>query len=196
MQEPQDQQHRHPSHVGTPGWDGSVVGLTGGCMTMLTPSSMAKIVMNFPSASTDVTSHDPPVRPREVTVGRGVPAGEAGKREQLDVDREHAEHAYPPQHVERLDPHPPLGPRRLPRAILPATASRAASGTRRDTRPMRLQHHLDVLPTSLVIDQWAITRRIQDERIAPSGGRSGQSTHRDRADLVRRSTHARVRSVT
>ena len=32
-------------------------------MTMLTPSSMAKIEMNFPSASTDVASHTHQLRP-------------------------------------------------------------------------------------------------------------------------------------
>ena len=32
-------------------------------MTMLTPSSMAKIAMNFPSASTDVASHTHQFRP-------------------------------------------------------------------------------------------------------------------------------------
>jgi hypothetical protein len=32
-------------------------------MTMLTPSSMAKIVMNFPSASSEVASHTHQLRP-------------------------------------------------------------------------------------------------------------------------------------
>ncbi len=55
----------------------------------------------------------PPVETREVTVGRRVPAGEAGEREQLDVDGEHAEHAHATENIEGPDPRSILGPRRL-----------------------------------------------------------------------------------
>ena len=46
----------------------------------------------------------PPVDAPEVTVGCRVQACQAGEREELDVDGEHAEHADPPEHIERPDP--------------------------------------------------------------------------------------------
>ena len=42
----------------------------------------------------------PPVEAAEVAVGRRVPARQARKREELDMDGQHAEHADAPEHVE------------------------------------------------------------------------------------------------
>ncbi len=50
----------------------------------------------------------PPVDAPEITVCCRIPAREAGEREELDVNGEHTEHAYSPEHVERSDPRRPL----------------------------------------------------------------------------------------
>ena len=89
----------------------------GACMTILTPSNMAKIVMNLPSASRRRGEPRPPVDALEVTIGRRVPAGQAGEREELDVGGEHAEHAYPPEHVQGPDPRRYLAHDRLGHAV-------------------------------------------------------------------------------
>ena len=106
VQEAQDQQHRHPTHVHTPRRQGAVAGATrqhddAGA------KQHGKDGDELPVRQHGRGEPHPPVDASEVTVGGRVPACQAGEREELDVGGEHAEHAYPPEYVEGPDPRRP-----------------------------------------------------------------------------------------
>src|SRR5262249_38754323 len=103
VEETQDQQGCHPTHVGTPGRQGQIT-TPPRLHDDADPEQHGEDRDELPVRELGRGEPYPPVQTREVTVRRRVPAGQTGECEELDVDGKHPEHANCPEHVERPDP--------------------------------------------------------------------------------------------
>jgi len=102
VQETKDEQNQHASHMRAPGRYDAVAGITGQHDDTHTQQHREDRDELSIGENRGGQPH-PPVEAAEVAVGCRVPARETRKREKLDVDREHPEHAYATEHIERFD---------------------------------------------------------------------------------------------
>src|SRR5262249_31603053 len=120
--------HGHSPHVGTPGGDVSIAVLAREHHDA-DAEQHRKNRDELPVSEQRRKEPDPPVQPLEVPIGRRVPAADAGKGNQLSVDRQHTEYADTPKHVERSNPRRPL--HRYPAHTWAVFSSRAHDASER-----------------------------------------------------------------
>jgi hypothetical protein len=108
VQETKDEQNQHASHVRAPGRYDAFAGITRQ-HDDADAQQHGEDRDELPIGEESGDEPHPPVEATEVAVGRRVPAGQTREREELDVNGQHAEDAYAPQHIERPDASGPFG---------------------------------------------------------------------------------------
>src|SRR5262249_28913371 len=137
---------------------------------MLTQSDMAKIEMNFPSASTNVASHTHQLTPWRSPYAVGFQRARLGNAKSWMWTASMPSTPTPRRtssDMIRAGPCAALFSALEPRASRGAFVSGDPLLTRqslpRDAQAMRLQHLLHVLPASVATDPLPTTGRVQDD---------------------------------